>query len=813
MNRPGDRRRRLFTGQATVLGVFCGMLVVPASSVFLGEYGAENLPWTYIVVAVGAMVGTPALGRAVQRWTLPQIGAPLWCTLGGFALSAWVGLEFADARWVSAPLLVLFPLGILIGFFFIGGQAGRVFDVREMKEQFPRVVVGFPFGFLLASLSGDVLIGVFGGVERLLPIAAASAVGLAWLIRLAGRRFPEQLGRSPRASAADSGGTGAHRRVPVRALITNRYVAVLLGYQMLSQLGTQLVDFLVFERSAARYEGDAELGRFIARITTVLNVVDLLFVLVLAGLLLRRFGMRVGLSLNPFVVTALMVGAAIAAMTSGIDSTAVFVLIITARVLDIAFTDGATRTALNTAFQAVPPSERLAVQATIEGLGVPVALGITGVILLVLQQGLGVGAWGITVLAVGVGVVWTVAGIVVFRSYRTNLRDGLERRVLTPAALDLDDPVTVREVDRMLASDDQREVWTALTAIGEHPRRVERLEALAGSADERIASTAFRQLSALDHGRAVAAAMGLTRASSPSVRFDAIGLLARHGPPSPHLATIEAAFDDVDPAARAAARRAAVASGDPALLARVVHDSRGSPHIRVAVDALSAAGDGLLPFVVAALEDDEPRHTIRLLRCLRPSPAVVTVLAAHIRHADHDVAVVVRETLGRAGDSGDAAGHVEDLLGSEARRASRVLAATVALPPDGRLDLVRRCLDDELDAVTRSVLATLMLAGDHRLIADAARGLRRADGTMVAHAVETLELYLPARWARLVVPIIDRRLDAPARLDLLRAVVDVPTFDLDTALADLVETSSGSRGRRFTAECAAHARSALTAER
>ena len=77
-----DPRRRLLFAQTTLLGLFLGFLVVPASSVFLGEFGADQLPWTYIAVAVGAIVGTPALARGVRRRTLADIGVPLWSTIG-----------------------------------------------------------------------------------------------------------------------------------------------------------------------------------------------------------------------------------------------------------------------------------------------------------------------------------------------------------------------------------------------------------------------------------------------------------------------------------------------------------------------------------------------------------------------------------------------------------------------------------------------------------------------------------------------------------------------------------------------------------
>ena len=62
------------------------------------------------------------------------------------------------------------------------------------------------------------------------------------------------------------------------------------------------------------------------------------------------------------------------------------------RIADITTTDGTTRTSINAAYQVIDVEERLAVQAVVEGIGVPVAIGATGVLLLVLESlGLGVG--------------------------------------------------------------------------------------------------------------------------------------------------------------------------------------------------------------------------------------------------------------------------------------------------------------------------------------------------------------------------------------------------------------------------------------
>ena len=100
---------------------------------------------------------------------------------------------------------------------------------------------------------------------------------------------------------------------------------------------------------------------------------------------MRRFGLRLGLLLNPAAVAGVLALMLVVAAGAGTAAFGLFVLAGILRITDIATTDGTTRTSINAAYQVVPVEERLAVQAVVEGIGVPVAIGVTGVVLLALN--------------------------------------------------------------------------------------------------------------------------------------------------------------------------------------------------------------------------------------------------------------------------------------------------------------------------------------------------------------------------------------------------------------------------------------------
>ena len=327
----------------------------------------------------------------------------------------------AGGVWVSAGLLVLFPIALQMGFVFIGGQAGRLLDVRQMKERFPRVVGGFSVGFLLGGLLAIPLLALLGSTEDLLLGTTVAQLAFVGLLLETERRFPE-VRSAPIETSQETA------RPSARTLFASGLVLLLLVYQVLSAMGSWLVDYLLFNRANAHYSGD-DLTRFLSWYTAVLNLADILFLALLAGPLLRRFGLRLGLVLNPAVVAALLAVMAVVVAGPGAAAYGLFVLAAVARLTDIVLTDGTTRTSVNASFQVVPIKDRLAVQAVVEGIGVPVAIGATGAVLLLMNLlGLGIGA--VIVFGAVLSVIWTVSGAAMYRSYTRALADEMRRRSL-----------------------------------------------------------------------------------------------------------------------------------------------------------------------------------------------------------------------------------------------------------------------------------------------------------------------------------------------------------------------------------------------
>ena len=489
----------LLTAQALAFGVMLALVVVPANAIFLDAYGAKWLPATYIAIAVFGTGASAFIARAARRTRLVRVATVSLFSIAVLYAASWLILV-AGGVWVSAGLLVLFPIALQMGFVFIGGQAGRLLDVRQMKERFPRVVGGFSVGFLLGGLLAIPLLALLGSTEHLLLGTTVAQLAFLGLLLETERRFPE-VRSAPTETSQETA------RPPARTLFASGLVLLILVYQVLSAMGSWLVDYLLFNRANAHYSGD-DLTRFLSGYTAVLNLADILFLALLAGPLLRRFGLRLGLVLNPAVVAALLAVMAVVVAGPGAAAYGLFVLAAVTRLTDIVLTDGTTRTSVNASFQVVPIQDRLAVQAVVEGIGVPVAIGATGAVLLLMNLlGLGIGA--VIVFGAVLSVIWTVSGAAMYRSYTRALADEMRRRSLVASAYDVaEDDVALQA---LLRSDDARDVRLGLDLLPgiASLASTEALRQASEHADPEVRLRALVQLAADGDAQAAAEAAAL----------------------------------------------------------------------------------------------------------------------------------------------------------------------------------------------------------------------------------------------------------------------------------------------------------------
>jgi hypothetical protein len=791
-------RVALLGGQAIALGLMMAFLVVPASALFLAEYGASKLPYVYIAVGAAGVAVSAGMTRAQRSLSLASLCQWILLIYLVIVLGAWLSLTLADGLWVTFPLIVLFPLSIPLGFVLIGSQAGRLLDVREMKAQFPRVVGGFSVGFAVGGLTAAALVEAIGPRDLLAFDLLATMLFMA-LAAATARRYPAALGERPKS--AESTGSTARSNVPTRrppSLFANRMILLVLGYQVLSAGVTQLLDYMVWERAAARYPDPSDLARFQGLYGAAINISSIAFVLLLAGWLLTRYGIGFGLAANPIGALVMLVASSIFGVVSGVAGLGYLLLVCGQQIVDISLTDGTTRTSINATYQALTPTERLRAQTAVEGAGVPAALALVGVLLLGFDA-LGLGVWFVGIATLLSCVAWLVLAVLAYRAYGGNLRSVLSQHAWDPVALRIDDPASTRVVHDLVASADIRDVRVGL-------------EAMADADPASAASIATALMAESDPERV---ALGLQAARWTNVEMPS-ALLGDQSSDIRLLAAAALAGTDGRSSARArdlwvdglatdpgAALSGAIAAPHPFFVPHLVALAAQPAYTPGLADAMAAHADELEPLARTLLAAPETaRHTRqRLIEALgwASTPGGRDLLLHHLSDNDPGVAEAAGLVLAAVGRRREQVVGAGPLLRAEAARASRALDVLQLTDGHPACAPLAAALSDELVGVANRTKLVLGLAYDSMAMARSIAALSGPDRSL---ALESIEVTVGHADAALAMALVDPALRDDDRRARLSQASSARQRTLVEWLSDLVLDSEGNWCEPWLRACA-----------
>jgi HEAT repeat protein len=818
-------------GQSLTLGIELAFLVVPGNAVFLTVYGPDRLPYVYLLVAALGAVASYGITALQERLRLYQLAIGSTLIVAALTLATWA-LLYGGADWASAGALMLFALQIQLGFVFIGAQAGRAFDLQELKRVFSWIVAAFVVGFMIGGLVAARFVDWGGATVHLLAVSAALALLIAVLMVGASRHVHEPVHEPVRADAA------AAKPPSLRQVLGVPLIRAVFIYQILSAIVTQLVEYLLYDRAAARYPAQEDLARFLGQFTAVLNFVDLVVLLAFGGFLMARFGLRYGLSINPILVSLLLAAGIVVAAVVGPAHVTFFVLMAVARITDITTTDAAGRTSINATFKALPTRQRLAAQVGVEAAGVPIALGLTALMILGINALPGASVEHVALATLALCLAWCAMTVVVYRRYQEAVVSAARRRVLDGDQMDMGEPTTRAALLDLMRSGDPRDIRVALSHLGTD-REVEPLvRAAAENPSLEVQRAVAGQLSRLDPALALAVAGRLVRSKEPGHAVDGLRLIGAM-PATVAAGDVEAFLAHEDGGVRAAAAGTLLRAGSArvsetlaeamrspdaatrAHAARAIAEAGRTPSVEglaalISVDAAEVRGAATA--AVAALNDDQRlalldamagrREAVRVIRACRSSAspafcAGVAVRLAEDRAETPDLVRLLNAAKWRAEGADRAT--VDRLIEREIARIGRAVKwrDDLAATQGDAVQRLRRALAQEAVAAGRHLTDLLGLVYDRQLMTRVGRVLEGATQGDAGISIESLDLALaPLHRGKVIRALKSAFAQEPAggaglaREDMARRLADLardcrwavwPDWLLACALAALAE--------------------------
>ncbi|MGF1461009.1 MAG: MFS transporter [Leptolyngbyaceae cyanobacterium] len=361
---------------ATSMGIL--WLEVSSAALFLEEYGPDSLPWIYIFSA-GIGFGLSMVYSWLQKF-LPLrrviviiailMAIPVLLFRWGLDVEPLLPITiFAMRLWMEA-IYGLNDLNVSI-------TANQLFNIREIKRTFPLVSSGNLVADVLSGFSVFILVSVVGLKNVLLLsflIMIAGAVVLLKISRNYDHAFPDSLQQQAEAGQDD------HKAQRSRGTI-RQYVIMLFSFFVLAQILMYLIEFEYLTQLEINLEID-EIAAFLGIFSGLLGLIELLTQWFTSSRLIERQGVFTVLAILPLVIVGISVMTMIGGYPGLLGPTALFLGLVILKFFDewLRYTlVASTRPLL---FQPIPDSERTLFQSLVGGIAEPLAMGGTGVFIL-----------------------------------------------------------------------------------------------------------------------------------------------------------------------------------------------------------------------------------------------------------------------------------------------------------------------------------------------------------------------------------------------------------------------------------------------
>lgn len=294
------------------------MVVRPARDAIGMQRGIEAVRWLFVGTAVATLLVNPIFGWLVARYRRFHFIATTYLFFAGSLLGFYlllVGAPAAVGATSGQVFYVWFSVFNLFSTMVFWALMADRFSLEQSKRLFPLVAVGGTLGAIFGPWLASMLARPLGTPALLLVSAGFLMLALvaAWGVS----RRADTGGVSPGSEAGRP--TASNERAIIggsawgglKGLFHSRYLLGIAGYVVIMSLMATLIYFTRLQMVAA-LEDDIDLRTTLfARIDMLTQIATLLLQAVIAGRVMKRFGVSFTLVLLPFAVVAGFAGLAL----------------------------------------------------------------------------------------------------------------------------------------------------------------------------------------------------------------------------------------------------------------------------------------------------------------------------------------------------------------------------------------------------------------------------------------------------------------------------------------------------------------------
>jgi AAA family ATP:ADP antiporter len=672
--RPGEARRVFPMFALLGLVIATSYVLKPVrSALFLSQFGAERLPYVYILVALVLGVVATLFARFAQNVDLPRLFSGL-AALFALNLAVFWLLVVTDSRFVGYSFYVWVSIftALMPSLFWL--LANYVFYANEGRRLFPLVMAGGLLGSIVGGALTSISVGTVGTPGLLLG-AAGLLVGAAVLVRrIAGRERDRINERGADLVRQERRRPEPARESPLRGIARSRHLSMIAGLVLVTGITSILVDYQFNSVVEHAFETRDELTAFFGGFFALINVAAFFVQLFLAGRILSSLGVAVGLVILPLGL--------------GLSSLAfvLFPSLLTAalvKAVDDGTSNSLNRASVEVLYLPVPLAAKNRLKAWIDMFVERVSRGVSGLLILGATSLLALGVRELSIAVLLLLVPWILLVLALRKEYVATFQRSLARRDIEDLAASLGDPESLEVFRQVLAGEDGKQIRYALELLQgtEDPVLLDEVSRLTSHDSSPVRSAALRVLRSAASPAAPVDLAVRVRDEDAEVAAEALALWLQRDPSRGEeaFAALVAGGDAARTFSVLSRLEATEALLPPALLERIVGENRESEspvHRKLAARAIA-----FLP-PDPALE----RHLLSLLRDSEIEVARAAAASAGAHRSEEVFSELVRglgrrplrlqsrSTLARFG--GDAIDDLERLFRDESLPAE----VRVALP-------------------------------------------------------------------------------------------------------------------------------------
>ncbi len=440
--------------QALFLGFPRLFTLTAATSLFLANYSANNLPYIYIVSSlIIPIVGLIHLYFANRISFLKlQLRTLLSICLILLSLILLLG-SLPDMKWPIFLLLIWFQVEWVLVQITYWSVANRLFTVRQSKRLFGFIWSGEALTFILGGFLIPYLVDFIGTVNLLFFSLGGVILALMNLIYMS-RTFNLQLKNAQEndeIKIVDS-------KKSLFEIFNNRYLLLILILFLISEHTIYFfVDNIFYIQLNEHYQNSDQIAIFLGQFWAAYGFLSLFFRAFISGQWIRRVGLLGGLLTAPITLgicalSIIIVGNFIPGLIL------LFVLILVLKQFEEVFSGAFTYPSHYTLYQPLSPEQRTRVQTTIELIASPLLSIFPAILLLILNQYFEFTTIGLSVVLFMIILVWCLIIFFTITDYRKALATALKRKKLAGIDLPLNDKKSIQILEQGLKSPRSKEV-------------------------------------------------------------------------------------------------------------------------------------------------------------------------------------------------------------------------------------------------------------------------------------------------------------------------------------------------------------------